>query len=94
MKLWMNVYQAGYWHRQGKPGHTNLHGGDLFVSQELAERYAEPDKGLVCTCEIEIDLMPGISVISNPLDSEPTPLHITRGRKDMLAPWGEYHETR
>jgi hypothetical protein len=81
--LYINLYRAGWYHRQGKPNTTNLHGGDVYTSERLAMENAEPDRGYITTVPFEVD-MPG-AVFANPATSEPTPLYKTRGSMVQMA---------
>lgn len=85
--LYMNVYRAGYYHRQGKPGHCNIHAGDFFTTEAEARRCAEPDKGYIATVSFEMPLPEGTTILANLEGSEPTPLHETRRNPLALAPW-------
>lgn len=85
--LYMNVYRAGFYHRQGKPGHCNIHAGDFFTSRVDAEAHVEPDKGYITTVSFEMPLPDGTTILANPEGSVPTPLHETRGNPLALMPW-------
>ena len=79
---WVNLYRAGYWHRRGKPGVTDVHAGDLYATEEAARRDVEHDKMYLGTYEVRIpayvaDMNPAFRVNSE--DSEPIPLSRTRG---------------
>jgi hypothetical protein len=86
-RLYMNVYRSGYYHRQGKPGHCNLHAGDFFTDEMEALRCAEPDKGYIETVAFDMPVPDGCVILANPEGCVPTPLHVTRDNPLALAPW-------
>lgn len=86
-RLYMNVYRAGYYHRQGKPGHCNLHAGDFFTDEMQALRCAQPENGYIETVGFDMPVPTGCVILSNPEGCEPTPLHQTRDNPLALAPW-------
>lgn len=86
-RLYMNVYRAGFYHRQGKPGHTNLHAGDFFTSRMAALNAIVPDVGYIDTVAFDMPVLAGCTVTENPPDSVPTPLSVTRDNPLALLPW-------
>lgn len=89
IRLYMNVYQAGYYHRQGKPGCTNIHAGDFYATPEAAQADAEPGAGLIAVA-VPFDMpVPDFAdgIVVNGPESVPTPLSQTR--KDLFdrLPW-------
>lgn len=86
-RLYMNVYRAGYYHRQGKPGHTNLHAGDFFTSMQSAVDAIEYQKGYITTVEMDMPIPEGVTILENPEGSVPTPLSETRNNPLALMPW-------
>lgn len=86
-RLYMNVYRAGHYHRQGKPGHTNIHAGDFFTSEKDARDNAEPEAGYLATVPFDMPVPEGATILSNPEGSEPTPLSVTRRNPLTLMPW-------
>lgn len=86
-RLYMNVYRAGFYHRQGKPGHCNIHAGDFFPSEELAKAYAATKAGYLGTVSFDMPVPDGTVVLANPEGSIPTPLSETRGNPLALMPW-------
>lgn len=85
--LHMNVYRAGFYHRQGKPGHCNIHAGDFFTSWAAAIAAVERDKGYIATVAFEMPVPEGTTILANPDGSVPTPLSATRGNPFALIPW-------
>lgn len=90
--LYMNVYRAGHYHRQGKPLHTNLHGGDLFTTRESALAAVDPDAEYLGTVATYVNVPEGCTVLENPEGSVPTPLSVTRGNPLALLPWHTHAE--
>lgn len=86
-RLWMNVYRAGYFHCQGKAGHTNIHAGDFFTSEELAKVNVTPGAGYIGTVSFDMPVPPGTVVLSNPEGSVADPLRLTRENPMALMPW-------
>lgn len=86
-RLYLNVYRSGTYHRQGKPGHCNIHGGDFFTTLYDALTHAESANGYVTTVEVDIPVPEGYHIVRNPDNSVPTPLHMTRGNLLTLLPW-------
>lgn len=74
-QLWMNLYRAGYFHREGKPGCVDIHPGDCYASREEAMADIEPRSHYVATVPFE---WTGPVVRPNPADSVPTPLSASR----------------
>lgn len=81
--LYINLYRAGWWHKQGKPNTTNLHAGDVYTTEALALENADPDKGYVTTAPFEVDF-PG-AVLANGPQSVPMSLSISRSL--FLGDW-------
>lgn len=73
---WMNVYRSGWFHRQGKPGDVNRHGGDLYMSLQEAMSQIDPVSHYVATVPVQWHDEPGLE--PNGPDSEPLPLRATR----------------
>ena len=86
-RLWINIYRAGHYHRQGKPGHANIHGGDLFTTEALAKEHAERAHGYVATVSVDMPVPEGCTVLVNAEGTEPTPLRETRDDPFMRLPW-------
>lgn len=72
----MNVYRSGFYHRQGKPNTTNMHGGDLYATEAAALENAEVNRGYLGTAPVDFP-MGGAPYVNGP-DSTPTPLSVTR----------------
>lgn len=73
--LWMNLYRAGYFHREGKPGCVDIHPGDCYETREEAEADVEPRSHYLATVPFTWF---GPAVHANPADSIPTPLSASR----------------
>jgi hypothetical protein len=73
--LWMNVYRAGFYHRAGKPGCTDLHAGDFYTSEESAKQQINPASHYLATVSFQ---WLGEPAQENPADSQPVPLSVTR----------------
>lgn len=86
-QLYMNVYRAGYYHRQGKPGCTNIHGADFFTTKASAEAAIEHQHGYLATVSFQMPVPEGTWVLENPEGSTPDPLSATRNSPAALRPW-------
>lgn len=83
-RMYANVYRCGFYHRQGKPGVTNLHLGDLYTTEDAAKADAEPESGYLYTVPLDVPVQEGATILANPLCSVPTPLHVTRNGGKLL----------
>lgn len=86
-RLYVNVYRSGHYHRQGKPGHCNIHAGDLFTSEDLALENAEPGNGYIATVPLDMPIPDDVTILANPQGSIPSPLRQTRDNPLALMPW-------
>jgi hypothetical protein len=80
------VYASGHYHRKGKPGVTNAHGGDVYGTQAQALYDAEPDKGYLFTTSfvVRADALTDEQralLIVNGEDSIPEPLSVSRAKR-------------
>lgn len=80
--LYMNLYRAGYFHREGKPGCVDIHPGDCYATREEAEADVEPRSHYVATVPFDYT---GPLVRPNPADSIPTPLSASRRMHAAIA---------
>ena len=86
-RLWINIYRAGHYHRQGKPDHCNIHGGDLFTTESLALENVERGAGYVATVSLDMPVPDGCVVLTNPEGSQPSSLYETKNNPLALLPW-------
>lgn len=75
---YMNIYRSGYFHREGKPGNIDRHGGDVYADKVTAEKHIFPQSHFITTVPIEWD-DPEECVV-NARDSVPVALHVSRKR--------------
>lgn len=89
--LYMNLYQAGWFHRKGKPGTVDVHPGDFYVDR--AKAVAEIDRPELCCGTVAFDytVPAGHELVVNPEDSVAIPLSVTR-RQHMLAEKAKGHD--
>lgn len=73
----MNLYQSGFYHRRGKPGDINVHGGDVYLTRKAALA-SIAGAGYMAT--IQIQYVGHEYPLANPPESEPTKLSITRAQ--------------
>lgn len=82
----MNLYQSGFYHRRGKPGDINVHGGDVYLTRKAALDAVDAKAGYMAT--IQIQYVGHEYPLANPADSTPTPLWITRAKiANGVAGW-------
>lgn len=89
-KGYMNLYHNGFYHRRGKPHDVNIHGGDLYLTEEAAKSQIEPAAGYIATVPVQFEN--NVPLQANPEDSTPVPLHRTRSmiqtsNADWLDRW-------
>lgn len=85
-KGFMNLYHNGFYHRRGKPGDCNVHGGDVYLDELTAQAYIEPEAGFIATVPIEFEAPEDLK--ANPIHSVPLPLHQTRKMlREGMAEW-------
>lgn len=75
---YMNIYRSGYFHRKGKPGNIDRHGGDLYDDKTTAEKHIFPRSHFIATVPVTWD-DPEDCVV-NPPSSVPVPLSASRAR--------------
>lgn len=75
---WMNIYRSGFFHREGKPLTLDVHSGDFYDTEELAKAAIDPPSHYRGTVSFEWDDVENIQ--TNPADSVPTPLGVSRKR--------------
>lgn len=68
----MNVYRSGHFHRAGKPGNFDRHGGDLYPDYASAVAAIEPASHYVATVPVSWPDYVGIQ--ANTEHSKPLPL--------------------
>jgi hypothetical protein len=73
---YMNLYRSGFYHRKGKAGACDAHGGDVYLDYADAVAQAEPDRGYFATIPIQWDAEDPIA--RNPDDSVPIPISVSR----------------
>jgi hypothetical protein len=83
MDFFMNIYASGHYHRKGKPGVTDYHGGDLYATEAQARYDAEPEKGYVFTVKLYIPAAAAkaLNIRANGPESVPVPLSLTRSKR-------------
>src|SRR5690606_19357407 len=86
----VNIYRAGWFHREGKPGNMDRHTGDIYETYDQAVADIDPPSHYIAT--VGISWADVEDVRANPLDSEPVPLSVSRKRylravEDGLNPW-------
>lgn len=79
--MWMNIYRNGWFHRANKPRNCNLHGGDCYLSEELAKADIDPPSHYITTVSFEYE---GEDVFTNPDDATPVPLSVSRKREPLV----------
>jgi hypothetical protein len=85
----MNIYRNGFFHREGKPGNIDIHGGDAYDTKELALQFVDPPSHYLTTIPFEWDDAEGL--VTNPPDSVPTPLSVSRKRFAMSQEQANYN---
>jgi hypothetical protein len=82
MDFFMNIYASGHYHRKGKPGVTDYHGGDLYATEEQARYDAQPEKGYVFTAKLDIpaSVAEALNIRANGPESVPVPISLTRNK--------------
>lgn len=96
MRLWVNLYRQGWYHRAGKPGTMNIHPGDMYATFDKAIADIDPDAPYVGT--VPVDVLDGVwaedapAFAEYPADSVPRPIRETRrepshvtGMRPLLA---------
>lgn len=73
---YINVYRSGYFHRRGKPGVCDRHGGDVYLSREQALADVNPRTHYVDTVPVTWEEQDPPD--ANPADSQPISLALTR----------------
>lgn len=77
----MNIYRSGHFHRKGKPGMFDRHGGDLYPTREAA--LADIDRSLSAGYVATTDAIVWYEAVqqqANPPSSVPVPMSQTRIR--------------
>jgi hypothetical protein len=80
VRLYMNLYKAGWFHRLGKPGTVDLHPGDFYLSAEKAQADVDRPELYVGTVGFDFIVPEGMMLVENAADSEPVPLSVSRRR--------------
>lgn len=74
----VNIYRSGFYHRMGKPNLLDRHTGDIYDTREEAIKQIDPPSHYIGTTGISwVDVE---DVQSNPADSVPVPLSVSRKR--------------
>ncbi len=76
VKGFINIYRAGWFHREGKPGNIDRHAGDIYLDYEEALKNIDPPSHYIATVPVEWEDEEVLAV--NPADSIPTPLGVSR----------------
>lgn len=50
---YMNLYHSGFYHRRGKPGDINVHGGDVYLTRYEALAAVEVEAGYIATIVVQ-----------------------------------------
>jgi hypothetical protein len=74
----INIYRSGWYHREGKPGNLDRHGGDVYDTMDQALQDIDPPSHYIAT--IGITWVDVEDVKPNPADSVPVGLAISRAR--------------
>lgn len=75
---WVNIYKSGWFHREGKPGVTNRHGGDVYVSLFDALADIDPISHYIGTTPVS--WLEDETLVANAKGSTPVPLSVSRAR--------------
>lgn len=76
MQGWMNVYRAGWFHRENKPNGFDRHSGDFYETKELAMADVEPASHYIDTVSFVWEDFEVVK--TNPADAVPIPLATSR----------------
>lgn len=86
---WMNIYKSGFFHREGKPLTLDCHAGDFYDTKAQAVAVIDPPSHYLATVSFEWDDVDNIQ--TNPADSVPVPLSVSRKRHAMTAEQASYN---
>lgn len=76
MTGYMNVYRAGWFHRENKPNGFDRHAGDFYATRELAMADIDPPSHYIDTVEVQWEDYEVVT--TNASDAIPVPLGVSR----------------